>query len=74
MPFQNCIKKFSSVGTKCEKTVNLKSVNVRKTVKSKSVKQFPDRKKLGPTGIRTQVARIRTLSDNQLHYGTEALW
>ena len=24
----------------------------------------------GPTGIRTQVARIRTLSDNQLHYGT----
>jgi hypothetical protein len=26
--------------------------------------------KTGPTGIRTQVARIRTLSDNQLHYGT----
>jgi hypothetical protein len=26
--------------------------------------------KKGSTGIRTQVARIRTLSDNQLHYGT----
>jgi hypothetical protein len=27
-------------------------------------------RKVGSTGIRTQVARIRTLSDNQLHYGT----
>jgi hypothetical protein len=27
-------------------------------------------KEEGPTGIRTQVARIRTSSDNQLHYGT----
>lgn len=24
----------------------------------------------GPTGTRTQVARIRTSSDNHLHYGT----
>ena len=34
------------------------------------VPQKYDCDKRGPTGIRTQVARIRTLSDNQLHYGT----
>ena len=34
-----------------------------------NVSKKPARK--GSTGIRTQVARIRTLSDNQLHYGTE---
>ena len=28
------------------------------------------KEKKGPTGIRTQVARIRTLSDNRLHYRT----
>ena len=42
---------FSLVNTKCEKTVNLKSVNVRRTVKSKSVKQFPDQKDKVPPGF-----------------------
>jgi hypothetical protein len=37
------------------------------------IKKGVIRKQVGPTGIRTQVARIRTLSDNQLHYGTRML-
>ncbi len=32
--------------------------------------EMKKRKNKGPTGIRTQVAGIRTLSDNQLHYRT----